>query len=189
MELFLHICDQAQDLIPAPGVQTRCRLIQDQDLRPHGQDAGNGRPSFLSAGQVERRLFKIPFFHAHVAQGFRRSFAAFLFGQSQIPGAEHDIRKDRLLEQLVLRILEDQAYFGPELLLVKAFSVNVFPIVINVTGRRLQQAVEHLHQGRLAGTGMADQADEAVIGNLRADPLQGRYLHGRPGFICICNVV
>ena len=124
-----------------------------------------------------------------MTQGFYRSFPALLFRQAQVPGTEHDIRQDCLLKQLVFRILKYQTYFGPELLFIKAFPVDIFAIVIYMTGRRHQQAVEHLYQGRLAGPGMSDQTDEAVIGNLGADPLQSRYLHGCPGFICICNIL
>jgi len=46
---FAVAVDVFQDLFPTHRIQSRGGLVQDQDLRLHGDDAGNGHTALLTA--------------------------------------------------------------------------------------------------------------------------------------------
>ncbi len=104
--------DFAKDICRTLRIQTRCRLIQDQDCGAHGQDACNGDPAFLSTGEFERGvILEGVVVQAHHAQSFFHSRLHLLLTQPCVAGAEGHILVHRFPEQLVLRILEHHTYF------------------------------------------------------------------------------
>ena len=89
-------------------IQGRRRLVQDDDVRVHDQDIGDGDLFFLASAQGVGGL---------VAEGgdFQNVndplhlFPGLLGGDAQIQDAKGDLLVDAGAEQLVVRILEDDA--------------------------------------------------------------------------------
>ena len=184
--LLLESFDLVQDLIPASGIQTRCRLIQDQHLRFHGKHACDGHTALLSAGQLKRRAFVIFLSHAHHPQSFSGLSLCFLPGASEILRAETHIRKHINLKELMLRVLEDQPHLTPQLLHGEIFPVDISSIKINPPACSPDQAVQMLDQGRFSRAGMSDETDKLTVRDLQVDILQSVNLIS--GIFCICII-
>jgi hypothetical protein len=103
--------DLPQDFAFPGPVQPHGRFIQDEDGRVLDQDAGQGDPAHLPAAQFEGGALA-EFFSIETDQekgGFYPPLD--LFGRNGFLPAqdEGDIFEDGLFEQLVFRVLKDQA--------------------------------------------------------------------------------
>ena len=67
---FMKFCDLVQNIVSSFRVQTCGRLIQDQDLRVHCQNSGNGNSFLLTSGKFKRRFAVIFLFEPYMLQGF-----------------------------------------------------------------------------------------------------------------------
>ena len=68
---------------PVPGIQRRRWFIQQQQIGALGQDPGNGRQFFLTAGEP-LNLPLCQFFHSHLGQRIQRAPLHFFLGISGI---------------------------------------------------------------------------------------------------------
>ena len=122
-----------------------------------------------SAGQLKRGLLQRFLADADKAGGAADAGVDLVLGQAHVFGAEGDISVDRLFKQLILRVLEHQTDVEADL----AGELHVLPDIAafkqHAAGRRLQKAVHMLHQRRLAGAGMADEADKLTSADRQAD--------------------
>ena len=96
------------ELAPAGRVQVGRRLVQHQDLRPHGQHGGDRDPAALAERQVVRRPVAV---RGHADRGERLVDPGAQLGaaQAEVGRAERDVLGDRRHEQLVVGVLEDDA--------------------------------------------------------------------------------
>ena len=181
--LCLQFFDLLQDLISSLGIQSGCRLVQDQYLRLHGQHAGYRHTTLLSTGQFKGGLIEKFIRQSYFFQSIVCTKLHFLFIQSQILRSETDIAEYIDLKQLMLRILEHQPYLAAELLHIIIFVVDIFSVKIDMSVGSTDQSVHMLHQRRLTGTGMPNDTDELSIRYLQADIVQGMNCQR-----CICTV-
>ena len=92
------ILNTGQNIVPATGVKARRRLVQHQHPGLHGDDAGNGHPALLAAGQLEGGLIQHGLRQTHEGGGGADAAVDIRLVQSHIPRAEGDVLIHRLLE-------------------------------------------------------------------------------------------
>ena len=102
--------DVAQDGLHPHRVQPGGGLVQNEHLGLHGDDPGDGHPALLAAGQLEGGLLQLVVPQAHEVGGLPHPAVDLLLVQAHVPGAEGDVLVDRLLKELVLRVLEHQPH-------------------------------------------------------------------------------
>ena len=178
-----------KDLRPAAGVQARGGLVQDQHLRLHGDNTGNGHPALLSAGEVKGRNCQLFFRQAHEASSFPDTAVDLLRLQTHIFGAEGNILVHSFLEKLILRVLEHQANPEPRLPGGCLIRPDALAIQQNIAGGGLQQAVQMLHQGGFAGACMSDDAHKFTPVQGEIHILQCLMLKGRADAVYIIKVL
>ena len=138
--------------------------------RLHGNHARDGHPALLPAGELEGGLLQQivaagP--RSSAASRTRRSISSSV--RPMFVGAEGDVLVDRLLKELILRILEHQPHLEAHVRVIFLVSAQMsFPSQQHLAGGGLQQAVEVLDQGGLAGAGVADDAQEFPLGRRRS---------------------
>ena len=183
MRRLLIVTDIAEDAGAACGVQPGCRLVKNDDLRLHGDDARNGDASLLPAGEVERRLFQQGLVHTSESGRAQHARTDLLFTQAHVLRTERDIAVNGLFKQLILRILEHQP--DTEAALPRCFLVlpDVRPVQQDLAGRRAQQAVQMLDERRFAGAGVPDDAEELPLFHGEAHVLDGIVLKRRSGAV------
>ena len=180
--------DLTQDLIPAVRVQSGGRLIQNEDLRIHREDSRDRNAALLSSGQVKGGSRKIFVLQPDPAQRIDRALPALLRGQLLILRAEHDVREHVRLEELVLRILEDQTNAGAQSLQVVLILPDVLSHIEDLTVRRLHESVKMLDQRRFSRSRMPDDPHELPFRDLQIDILQCIYRKGCILIICIADI-
>ena len=169
--LPVQAMDGGEDLLPAHGVQHGGGLVQDDAVRLHGDDAGDGHPLLLSAGKEVRRVAdELP--HAHIPEGIIHPAADLLRGDAQVLRGEGHVLLHHVGNDLVVRVLKDHAHplaDGEKVPLV----LRVHPLHQNLAGGREQDGVHGLGQGGLSGAVVAQHRHEAALLNGEGDPVQG----------------
>ena len=171
--------DLCQDLVAPSRVQAGGRLVQDEHLGPHGDDARDGHTPLLAARQRKGRLPGERRVQADKVHGLAHAPLDLGVGQAHVVRAEGDVLGDGLLKELVFRILEHQADGKAGLALALALLVPD-----RVAGQqdlargRLQKPVEVLDEGGLARAGMADDAQDLTLFDLDIDMVERRALEG-----------
>ena len=153
------VADVAQNGFHAHRVQTGGGLVQHQNGGLHGDDAGNGDPALLAAGELEGGLFQHRVGKPHKGCGVPDPTVNLRLVKPHVAGAEGDILVNRLLKELVLRILKDQAYLKAGLAGALLGLPDVAPFEEDPARGGLQQGVQMLDQSGLAGTRPADDAE------------------------------
>ena len=92
-----------------------------------------------------------------------------LWGHADVQRPEHDLLEHLILEDLVVRILEDVAHAGREFR--DGLRLEVLALVADLAAVRLQQALQHTHEGRLAGTVLSDDRRRPVV-ECEVQPMQ-----------------
>jgi hypothetical protein len=99
---------QTNQFTPAARIQVHRRLIEQEYLRPHRQDAGESDAPFLAAGKMKRHtLFQAR--KTDARQRLRDAGANLVGRQVQIERSERDIVEDRGVEDLVIAVLKNDA--------------------------------------------------------------------------------
>ena len=153
LELVLHVLAQTQ-------VQCAEGFVQQQDLRPVDQCAGDGDALLLSAGErSDLAVFKA--LQRHDLQHLGDALVDLVLGQLRNAQAEGDVVVNvQMGEQGVF--LED----GVDLALVGRYVVDAFAVKEYVAGgRRLEAADDAQGSGFSAATG-AQQRQEFLIVNI-----------------------
>ena len=120
--------DVLQNTLAPCGVESCCRLIQNQNIRLHRNHARNRSSAFLPAGQIKRRFFQLLIRNADKARRTKHARADLLLGKPHVFGSEGDILKDRLFKKLILRVLEHQTHMEPE----PARELRILPDVLSL---------------------------------------------------------
>jgi hypothetical protein len=104
----LQLGDHRGDVLRTPGVEVRRRLIEDQDLRLQGQDAGEGQPLLVAAGKRgdPRRKGAI---QSRLPQGRRDPMGHFGARHAEVFQTEGDLVVDTQHAELRVRVLKEQA--------------------------------------------------------------------------------
>ena len=142
--------DIFQQRSTARRIKTCRGLVKDDDLRLHGDDAGNGDAALLSAGQVKGRLVQHIRIHAGKVSRTQNPLPDLVLLQAHVFRAEGDILKDRILKKLIFRVLEYQPHAKPRRTGGQLVLPNALAVQEHVALRGLEQAVEMLDQGGFA---------------------------------------
>ena len=207
--LLMERLDLPEQVIPACRIQSCRGLIQNKNLRLHGQHTGNGHASLLAAGKLEGGFLPVVLRESYPPQCLLRPGSGLLRGKPLVLRTEHDIGDDINFKKLVLRILENQSHLEAESLHVEALAVDADEIAVNMLSglaRTLgtadiillclrkaipeaieniplaapEQTVQMLRQRGFAGAGMPyDSRDDAAL-HLKIQVPQGIALHGCP---------
>ena len=98
--------DSVHHLAPPLGVEHGGRLIKNDDLRLHGDDARDGHALLLSAGEQVRGVLAV-LIHADKAQRGVHALADLLRFHAQVFRGEGHIVLHHVCHDLVVRVLED----------------------------------------------------------------------------------
>ena len=179
----MDVLDQGEYLLPAPGVEARRGLVQYQHVGLHGHHARHGHPPLLAAGEFEGGFIEKGPGEAHLGQGFLCPFPALLLGKAQVPGAEHHVPDDGLLEELVFGILKHQAHPASDVPERHALFAQAQAVHDDLAGGGGKQGVQVLDQGGFAAARVAYDAHELPVLYGEGHVLQGRRFKGRPGLV------
>ena len=97
-------------------------------------------------------------------------------GELHVLRAEGDVLIHRLLEELVLRVLEDEADLEAHVARGLLAREDVLPLAVHRAARGREQAVQVLHEGALARAGVAYDGDELAGAELHINAVHGRLL-------------
>ena len=160
-----------EDLADHLGVERARRFVEQEDLRVHGQRAGDGHALLLAAGELaglgvdiggHADLFKI-------AHGLlvRLVFAA----AENLHLADHAVFEDgHVVEEI--EGLEDHADVGAVFGGVDALAGDVFAVVEDLAARRGLEQVDAAQERRFAGAGGADDGDDVALADGKVDIAQ-----------------
>ena len=137
--LAVVLSDLAQDQFPAHGIQPGGGLVQHQHLRVHGHHTGDGHPALLAAGQLKGGFLQICRVDAHHSGGLAHPFLDLLVRKAHVGRAESHIFIDRLLEELVFRVLEHQTHLEAEFPHLLGVGPHILSVDVYLTGGGLQQ--------------------------------------------------
>ena len=180
---------ERENILAAPGIKTSGGLVQDQHLRLHGHDAGDGHAALLAAGQGEGGLLQHVGAETYGLHRLADTAVDLPVVKPHVFGAEGHVLIDRLLEKLILRILEHQPHMEAHLTDLLGVGPDILPVQVDVAVRRLQKAVEVLDEGGFAAAGMADDAQKLAWQNVQRHILDGAALKGRSGAIGMCQMI
>ncbi|OUE08779.1 hypothetical protein CMsap09_07510 [Clavibacter michiganensis] len=146
--------DGAPHLADALGVEVRGRLVEEEEPRAHGEHAGEGEPLLLAAGERRRGPVEGDV-EAHRVEGGADAGPDLLTRDAEVLAAERHVVADTGEDHLRVRILQHEPGAAPETRRVPAVDAE------RPAGLALVVAAEHarerVHEGRLAGTGRAEQ--------------------------------
>ena len=169
--LPVEAVDGGEDLLPAHGVQHGGGLVQDDAVRLHGDDARNGHPLLLPAGE-EMGGVADELRHAHIPEGVVHPAADLCTGDAQVLRGEGHVLLHHVGNDLVVRVLEDHAHplaDGEEVCSLG----GVHPLHQDLAAGGDEDGVHGLGQGGLAGAVVAQHHHEAALLNGEGDPVQG----------------
>jgi len=95
-----------------PGVKVRCRLIDHQDLRAHGEDGGDGDALLLPHAEMVGRTTIIAL-HSHPLKSLTYPPSHLVLGIPHTDGTEGHIIENGGGKELVFRLLEHQPHLAP----------------------------------------------------------------------------
>src|SRR5215211_1453114 len=150
-------------------VQPRGRLVQDQDLRTHGQDRCDRDPLALALGESERIFVSAPL-HSHGAEGFLDPLLYLLLIHVPDLRPERHLVEDGVREDLVVRVLEDV----PDGLAEPAQPLlyGLFPTSPHRALGRFQQPVEVLDERGLARPVLSQNGQKLAPPDGKVHPLE-----------------
>ena len=158
----------SKNAVSALGVQACRGLVQNQHIRFHGNDAGNGHPALLAAGEVKGGLLQMLLGHPHKGRRLPDPPLDLLRRQTHVLGAKGNVLVHSLFKKLILRVLKYQADMKPNASGKGLVAPDVPPVEENLPGRGLQQAIEMLNQGGFSGAGVSDDVP------MNSPPLHGK---------------
>ena len=161
-QFFVDTPEQGQHLHGGFGIQRTCRLIRKQNLRIGGQGPGDADTLFLASGQLRRILVRM-LAEADEFKQLRDSSVLIILTPMIKLQRVGDVLCHRLGGKQV-ELLEDHADLltnRPQLGLAECGYLGVKHG--DGSRRRLLQGIDQSHQRRLAGTGIADDAEDVAF--------------------------
>ncbi len=173
-KLPLGLDDQVVDGPRQEGIQSRGRLVEQDDLRPHHERARQSRPLPHATAQLGWKLMAHPR-QPHLVQHLEDfPFDLGLFQFRLLAQGKGDVLKDgqRVEER---RALEQHGELLPHLVeLARAQPRNIHPIHQHLTAIRFQESDHMLEQDALATAATADDRGHPAPRNLKIDAVQDR---------------
>src|SRR5262245_31327686 len=165
----VELAGQVEDRPRVALVLAGGRLVEQQDARPQRQDAGDADLLAVAAGE-EAGEDLADADEVEAGQRLLEPRADLGRAQAGVAQPERDLLGDRAGEELVVRVLEDEADRlrhrrdpGPS---------GVDAVDQDAPDGRLLQPEDQLHQGRLTRAVVADDRGELAVGDGQVDPAQ-----------------
>ena len=183
------VVDVAQDGRHANWVQAGGGLVQYEHGGLHGNNAGDGDPALLSAGQLKGGFFQHVLPQPNKLGGLAHPAVDLPLVQPHVFGAKGDILIDGLLKELVLRVLKHQSHLEAGLAGALLALPDIPALEEDAAGGGLEQPVEVLDEGGFARAGVADDAQvlPAVGGKVHVH--QGPVFKGGTGGIDVAQAL
>ena len=171
--------DVAEYALAAAGVEPGHGLVEDEHTGPHGDDARDGDAPLLPARELERGLFKELLRDADKARRLAHALVHLGVGELHVLRPEGDVPVDRLLKELILRVLEHQPDLESHVPRGLLRGEDVLALAVDRALVGAEQAVEVLYEGALARARVADDGHELARIYLDADVAYGSLFKGR----------
>ena len=153
------------------GIQGGGGLVEEQDLRLHGQGAGDGHALLLPAGQLAGLGGDVGG-HADLFQIEQCALAGLLLGQAQdLFHADHAVFQHAHVFKEV-EALKHHAHLGAIGALVDILSQDAAAMVQDLAGAGGLQQVDAAQQGGFARAGGADDAGDVALVHEKVDVAQ-----------------
>ena len=129
--VLLVLLNLTENAVAALGVQSRGRLVEDQHLRLHGQHAGDSYPALLSTRKLKGGFLQQILGDADKGGRFAHAAVDLLLAQAHVARAKGDVLVHRLLEKLVLRVLEHQPHLKADVPQLGFVLPHILPVDID----------------------------------------------------------
>src|ERR687889_809347 len=166
---LVKVPDQVHHAALLGVIQARGRLVQDQDLRTHGQDRSHGDALTLALGEPEGVFVSAPL-HSHGAEGFLDPLLYLSLVHIPDLRPERHLVEDGVREDLVVGVLEDVSDRLAEP--AQPLLCGLFPAHQGRALGWLQQPIEVLDERGLAGSVLAQNGQELAPLDGKVHPLQ-----------------
>ena len=160
--LRMQLAQQPQELAAAAGVKAGNGLVEHEDVRLHGEHAGEGNAPLLAAG--ERKGGDVTHglgVEADAAYGFVNARGELRARDAEVSRAKGHVLANRAREQLALGILEHDAHAARGL-------------ARNAPAGWLLELGQQLHERGLARPRVAEKAEDLALAHLDRDVPQRR---------------
>ena len=168
--LLIETADGIQHLPAAVGIQHGGGLVQNDALRFHSDDAGDGDPLLLTARQLMRRMGAV-IEHIHRPQGVVHPAADFLRRHPQVFGAEGHVLLHDGGDQLVIWVLKHHAHRAAHLVFERLVA-GVHLLDQDGAARGQQHGVEMLGDGGFPAAVVAKKRHEGTLLDGQVDVFQ-----------------
>ena len=170
-------------------VESRCRLIEHEIARLERQNACDRRTPPLPSGQSKRRPRpELGDRKPHEVQRRPHALLNLLRGKPETRRAKRDILFHRLLEELMLGVLEDHTDAALRLLRLRTLLADVRAVDKNRAAVGLQKAVEMLHERRFTRSRMPGERREAARLDRQRDVRKSLALKRRAAHVCVVDI-
>ena len=185
---LLVSADIFENGVPSRRVKTGGGLVQDQNVRFHGDNAGDGDAAFLPAGEVKGGFFQQILADANEARRPADPGIQLIACDPLIFGTECNVLPTGFLKKLVFRVLKDQSHTAANG--VREFLVlpDILPLEKHLTGRWLQKPVQMLDQGGFSGACVTDHAGQFPRAKGQIDMRNSGMLKRRTGAVCMGQI-
>ena len=171
-ELFIQGTDGVHRFPPAHRVQHGGGFVQNDALGGHGDDAGNGHPLLLPAGEQVRGVLT-PFIHPDHFEGSVHPFSDFFGGNPHVFRAKGHVFLHHTGHDLVVGVLEHHTHRAPNgQKVVWVRGVQSIDPKFPLGGGK--QGVAVLGKGGLAGTVVPQNGHKGSGCNLQVNIVQHR---------------
>jgi len=177
----------ACDFSTAVGIEHGCRLVENDRLWAHGDDAGDGDALLLPAAQVVWHGVA-EFFHLHQAQRFVDALKDRLARKAEIFRPKRDLLEHGCRHELVIRILENHPHTLQNIQRV-VLVAGVQPVDEDAALRWQQESVQMLGQRRFSTAVAAQHRDVLAIIDAQVDLVQRAHFVVRTWMVDMCQVV
>ena len=187
--VLLILLNLAEDAVTTLRVQACGRLVKNQHLGLHCQNAGNRHAALLTAGQLEGRFVHHLLGDIDKGSCLTHPPVNLLLAESHVFGAEGDVLVDGFLKKLIFRVLEHQSHLKADVPQTGCVRPHILSVDIDFAGGGLEQTVEMLDEGGFSGAGVTDDADHLTLFNREVDILNRHFDERGPLGICVCQML
>ena len=172
--LLIELSYSREHLFTPSGVEHGGCLVQNQNLRLHGEQSRDGDALFLSAGESVAGLLGIGA-HLNFCQSRIYPLANLRRCDAEVLGAKADILFYNGGDKLIVRVLKHHADAAADFQKI-FFLRGIQPCNGDRAFSGQKQGVEELAQRAFAGAVVPDNGNDLALLNGQADVLEGRFL-------------